>query len=156
MKKYQIWTAVFWAALGVFVSLLSYRLGLGKVRSPGSGLFPFCLGLLFFLLAMMVLIQAVRRPPKEQEGPKEERPPANLRKLGLVTAALFAYALLVEWLGYQITTFLTLALLFWSAGYRKWVQALGYSFVVVIITYFLFTYLGVRFPPGIFRLLGLD
>jgi hypothetical protein len=47
-----------------------------------------------------------------------------------------------------------MALLFWIGGYKKWVQTLGYSCVVVIITYFLFTYLGVRFPQGILKLLG--
>ena len=156
MKSYQICISVLCMAIGVFVSLYSYRLDLGKARNPGPGLFPFCLGLLFFLLALIALIQAFKGAPREPEGPKEERPPANLRKLGLITAALFAYALLIEWLGYQITTFLTLALLFWSAGYKRWVQVLGYSCVVVVITYFLFTYLGVRFPPGILRLLGLS
>jgi len=156
VKKYQIYAAVFWVVLGLFVSVYSYWLGLGKVRSPGPGLFPFCLGVLFLLLAVAILVKAIHQPAREQEGPKDEDTPVNLRKLGFVVTALFAYALFLEWWGYQLTTFLTLALLFWNAGYKRWIQVVGYSVAIVVITYFLFTYLGVRFPPGVFRLLGLD
>jgi hypothetical protein len=72
-----------------------------------------------------------------------------------VAAVLFAYALFLEGLGFHVTTFVVLAILFRLGGYKRWVQVLGYSAIVVAITYLLFTYLGVRFPPGIFRLLGL-
>jgi putative tricarboxylic transport membrane protein len=151
MKKYQVSTAFFWLALGLFMSFYSYRLGLGHVRAPGPGLFPFCLGVFFFLLALAVLVTAIRE--RNTAGP--EGPAGDVRKLSLVIAALFAYALLIEFLGFQATTFLTLALLFRSAGYTKWRLILAYSLVIVVITYFLFTYLGVRFPPGVFRHLGL-
>jgi hypothetical protein len=59
LKKYQTCAAVFWVVLGIFVSLYSYRLGLGSVSSPGPGFFPFCLGLIFFLLAVVILIKAL-------------------------------------------------------------------------------------------------
>ena len=151
MKKYQVATAFFWLALGLFMSFYSYRLGLGHVGAPGPGLFPFCLGVLFFLLALAVLANAIRE--RYTAGP--EGPAGDFRKLSLVVAALLAYALLIESLGFQATTFLTLALLLRSAGYTKWRLILAYSLVIVVITYFLFTYLGVRFPPGVFRHLGL-
>ena len=70
--------------------------------------------------------------------------------------ALFAYAILIEPLGFILTTFFTMTLLFRSAGFKRWSLAVAYSAGVVLITYFLFTYLGVRFPPGVLRALGLN
>ena len=78
------------------------------------------------------------------------------KKVVLVVAALFAYAILIEPLGFLPTTFLTMTFLFRSAGFKRWSLAAAYSAGVVLITYFLFTYLGVRFPPGILRPLGLN
>ena len=104
MKKYQIFAAAFWVALGVFVSLYSYRLGLGSIGNPGPGFFPFCLGLIFLLLALIILTKALREA--EQHGTaREGEPPASLLKAGLVLTALFAYALFFEFLGYQVATF---------------------------------------------------
>lgn len=154
MKKYQVCGAVFWVALGLFVFLYSYRLGIGSAHSPGPGFFPFWLGILFALLAVVILAKLFLQWA-EREVPNEKVSPANFSKVGIVTAILFAYALQVETLGYQVTTFLALILLFRSGGYRSWSKIFGYSFLVVVATHFLFTYLGVHFPPGVLRLLGL-
>jgi putative tricarboxylic transport membrane protein len=154
VKRYQILAAAFWVALGLFVSLYSYRLGLGRVGNPGPGFFPFCLGLIFFLLAVVILTKALLQA-EPSTARMEGASSASVPRVGAVAATLFAYALLLEVLGFQVTTFMALAVLFRLGGYRRLIQVLGYSAAVVAITYFLFTYLGVQFPPGVFRLLGL-
>ena len=154
LKKYQICAAVFWVALGVFVCFYSYRLGLGRVRNPGPGLFPFFLGLIFLLLAVIILIKALLEAEQNRVRVEGENP-VNVLKVGMVAAILLAYAVLLGALGFVVTTFLSLTLLFRLGGYTRWVQVLGYAAAVVVITYFLFTYLGVQFPPGVLRLLGL-
>jgi putative tricarboxylic transport membrane protein len=153
MKKYQLCAAVFWVALGLFVSFYSYRLGLGSITNPGPGLYPFCLGIVFLAIALIVLTQIVIKAGEHET--EKEKQPANLSKVIAVLVVLFAYALLLEVLGYQLTTFAALAVLFRIGGLKKVIQILGYSAAIVIITYLLFTYLGVQFPPGVFRLLGL-
>ncbi len=154
MKRYQTCAAVFWVVLGIFVSVYSYRLGLGSVSSPGPGFFPFCLGLIFFLLAVVVLIRALLES-EQYAAWTEGGTPVRVSNVGMVAAILLAYSLLLEGLGFHVTTFLVLAGLFRLGGYKRWAQVLGYSAIIVVITYLLFTFLGVRFPPGIFRLLGL-
>jgi len=151
----------FWVALGVFVSTFAYiKLGIGKLNAPGPGLMPFLLGLLFGFLALYKLVTRILRHGESEEKPKEEEE-AGLhgivyKKVILVVVALFAYAILIEPLGFILTTFLTMTLLFRSAGFKRWSLAVAYSAGVVLITYFLFTYLGVRFPPGVLRALGLN
>jgi hypothetical protein len=154
---------LFWVALGIFVSAYAYiKLGIGKFNAPGSGLMPFLLGILFGLLALYKLVMALLKhgEPEEQQKKEEEegaeKTPKLYRKLALIVGALFAYAILIEPLGFIPTTFLTMTLLFRSAGFKRWSLAVAYSAGVVLITYFLFTYLGVRFPPGILRALGLN
>jgi putative tricarboxylic transport membrane protein len=161
MKRNSLYTMIFWVALGVFVSVWSYvKLGIGKFNTPGSGLMPFLLGILFSLLALYKLIMALLKRGESEELPREEeeaeQSPKLYRKLALVVLGLFAYAILIEPLGFLPTTFLTMTLLFKSSGFKRWSLAATYSAGVVLITYFLFTYLGVRFPPGILRALGLN
>ncbi len=158
MKKGELYAVVFWIAFGLFISIYAYvRLGIGKLNTPGPGLFPFSLGLLFSLLAIPALMRIVRQ--REQHDKSEEKEPERGKtvygKVILVIVTLFAYAILLEPLGFILTTFFVMILLFRNAGFKRWVIAIAYSGVVVLITFFLFTYLGVRFPPGILRSLGL-
>ncbi len=158
MRKRYIVAAVFWVALGLFVAIWAYtKLGVGTLNAPGAGLFPFSLGLLFALLAIPAMIRILRRKGQPEEPAKEdsEQHEAVYGKVILVVIALFAYAILLEPLGFILTTFFTMALLFRSAGFKRWIIAIVYSGVVVFITYLLFTYLGVRFPPGVLRAVGL-
>ena len=141
--------------LGIFVASYSYKLGLGKISSPGPGLFPFLLGALFALLSFFKLLAAFLKRDKVEEGLQEEGGPVNYTKLCLVGASLFAYGIFLEPLGYIIITFLVMAILFRATGYKIWPKALGYSAIVVVITYFLFTNLGTRFPSGLLTYFGI-
>lgn len=159
MKKHDFYAAIFWIALGIFVSIYAYaKLGIGTLNAPGPGLMPFILGILFSILALFALIRILRRRGQQNRTKEDESDQHETvyKKVILVVVALFAYALLLEPLGFILTTFLTMTLLFRSAGFKRWIIAAAYSGVVVLITYFLFTYLGVRFPPGILRALGLN
>jgi hypothetical protein len=161
MRNNGLYDTIFWVTLGAFVSVYAYvKLGIGKFSAPGSGLMPFILGLLFGLLALYKLVINILRYGEPEEKPKEEEEADQqgtvYKKVILVVVALFAYAILIEPLGFLPTTFLTMTLLFRGAGFKQWSLAAAYSAGVVLITYFLFTYLGVRFPPGVLRALGLN
>jgi hypothetical protein len=134
MRKSSLCTTIFWVALGVFVSAYAYiKLGIGKFNAPGPGLMPFLLGVLFGLLALYKLVMTLLGHGESEEPPKE-----------------------VDEADQSPTTFLTMVFLFRSAGFKRWSIAAASSAGVVLITYFLFTYLGVRFPPGVLRALGLN
>ncbi|MBN2059205.1 MAG: tripartite tricarboxylate transporter TctB family protein [Deltaproteobacteria bacterium] len=158
MKKPDLYTAIFWIVLGMFLSVYAYtKLGIGKLHEPGPGLMPFILGLLFSLLALFAMAGILRGKEQQNISKKEEsnQEGAIYKRVILVVVAMFVYALLLEPLGFILTTLLTMTLLFRSAGFGRWIVAATYSGVVVLVTYFLFTFLGVRFPPGVFRALGL-
>lgn len=152
LKKYEIIVTLFWIGLSLFAMIFSYRLRLGEFHSPGPGLMPFILGILLLLISLYVLIKSLLKKGREKdvdETPGREQSKTNYGKIGLVLAALFAYAFLLERLGFLITTWIFLFLLFRSAG-NRWITALVGSTSTVLVTFFVFTWLGCRFPVGFF------
>jgi putative tricarboxylic transport membrane protein len=160
VKKYPLYVTLVWIGLGFFVSIYAYKLGLGQLSVPGAGFMPFWLGIIIACLALYKLITDVRIHT-ENAGTDERNVSAvkprysGIGKLAFIAIILFAYALLLEPLGYVVTTFFSMVLLLRFAGYTRWISIIIYAAIIVGVSYFLFHYLGVMFPAGIFRNLGL-
>jgi putative tricarboxylic transport membrane protein len=152
MKKYHPIIIAIWIGLSLCLIVFSYKLGLGKLRSPGPGLMPFSIGGLLLLISLCLLMVDLFKKSAEDK-PSEEQRKVNFKKVGMVAASLILYGLLLERLGFPVTTFLLLLFLFRIMGVR-WLTALVASALTALITYGSFTYLGVRLPSGIFRLMG--
>jgi putative tricarboxylic transport membrane protein len=149
MEKYHIFPALFWIGLSLFVMVFSYRLGLEGFHHPGPGLMPFLLGLLLLPLSLYLLMGSLLKKREGDETGKGGEGQTDYGKIGLVLLALFVYALLLERLGFLITTSVFLLILFRSMG-NRWITVLVASVLTVLTTYFVFTFFGVRFPTGIF------
>jgi hypothetical protein len=150
-QKYEIILHIFWFALSVLVVFLSYKLGLGEFRNPRQGFVPFWEGLFLTILLLISILRGliiIYKKSSSYEVIKEEQNQINFWNIFITLVSLFAYALFLKILGFAITTFLFLFILFWKMG-SKMIFALVISFLTVLITYFVFTYLGVRFPGGI-------
>jgi len=163
VKKYQFIPTLFWIGLSLFVMFFSYRLGLEDktglegIHNPGPGLMPFIVALSLLFISLYLLIRPLLK--KSAQGKtirivKEEMKNPNYGKMILVLACLFGYAFLLEPLGYLVTTCLALLLLFKGMGV-KWGSALFASLTTTLVTYFVFTYLGLLFPEGIIKLQGV-
>jgi putative tricarboxylic transport membrane protein len=152
-RRYDLTIRFFWLALGLFVVTYSYTLGLGKLIDPGPGLLPFLLGLIFLILSSVRLITVMQL--REAEEKREEKKKVEYWRIILIVVALLIWAFVLESLGFLIATFILMTLLYRAAGFNKWYAATFWGLVTVLVTYFVFTYLGVRFPPGILRTLGI-
>ena len=150
MRQSRIIVSLFWIGLGIFVMIFSYHLGLGRLNNPGSGLTSFLLGLILVLLSLYSLIISLCKKAGDEGPPKEGRSQASYGKIALVLVALFTYSFILEKLGFVMTTWIFLFFLFRSMG-NRWITTLIASTSTVLATYFVFTFFGVRFPPGIFR-----
>jgi putative tricarboxylic transport membrane protein len=153
-KKYDISIRVFWVGLGCFVVIYSYTLGLGKLVNPGPGLLPFLLGLIFIILSSARLFMITCSVESAKE-PEEGHTKTEYWRLAMIVVGLLIWAMILESLGFLIATFILMTLLYRAAGFEKWWVASLWGLVTVLATYFIFTYLGVRFPPGILRTLGI-
>ena len=152
MKKYQTIVIAFWIGLSLFATVLSYKLGLGRLQSPGPGLMPFILGILLLIVSLYLLIVSFPKRTAKQEASKEKSDRTDFVKLGFVLLSLLVYALLLETLGYLIGTFLLLIVLFRSAGSNRWRSVIIASALTSLLTYFVFNSFGLRFPMGILQL----
>ncbi len=150
MSQSPIMVSLFWLGFGIFITIFSYRLGLGRFNSPDSGLMSFLLGLILVLLSLYSLISSLFKKAGDRELPKEGGSRTQYGKIALVLIALFMYSFILEKLGFLLTTWIFLFLLFKSMG-NRWATTLIASTFTVFATYFVFTFFGVRFPPGVFR-----
>lgn len=149
-KKYDIVPAFFWMGLSLFVMVLAYYLNLGSFRNPGPGLAPFLAGIALFLLSLFMVARSLRNKESRNDVKKEASPNEGyVMKIGITTGSILAYALVLEHLGYLISTPLLLILLFKIAGLQQWKAVLFASALATSGSYFLFIYLGVSFPTGI-------
>jgi putative tricarboxylic transport membrane protein len=150
MKKAEQIACIFWLALGGSLCWGAFRLGLGSPSEPGSGFLPFGTGFLLGILALVHLAQiSLHKDEKEEPLLGEVR----WKRGGCVVASLLVYALLLHWLGYLLTTFLFMAVLFSVYQRRKWWVVGSAGLLVTAFTYLVFHHwLKVQFPVGIFRI----
>jgi putative tricarboxylic transport membrane protein len=137
MGKADKISGFFWLLFSLFVSYESYRLGLGSVHQPGPGFFFFWTGIAVALLSLVVILRSfgTQAPEEEKEAPTGKR---TTTKVILVLAALFLYALLMEWLGFLIVTLLLFIFLLSVIEKKKWWFAILVGLAVTVAAYLLF------------------
>ena len=59
-------TSIFWLFIAVIVSVASFRLGLGKLSTPGSGFMPFGAAVLLGMLSIVCFLQAGGRKNRQK------------------------------------------------------------------------------------------
>jgi putative tricarboxylic transport membrane protein len=140
-------TSIFWLFISIIVSVASFRLGLGKLSTPGSGFMPFGAAVLLGVLSIVCFLQAMGREESTEAEPLFRG--LLWPKVILVFVALFAYTQLIPFGGYSMTTFSLMAFLFWIAGQKKiWKVAL-YSLTTTVLSYYVFSkWLNLQFPIG--------
>jgi putative tricarboxylic transport membrane protein len=134
----------------------SLHIGIGSIGAPGPGLIPFGTGALLILFSLGTIVEMIVTKRAEAGG---RTPLFSGRRWGVVLAvlaSLFAYALVLNFLGFLATTFLVLTLLFKIPGQQSWKGALGAAALTTASTYALFVYaLQCSLPSGILESLGL-
>jgi putative tricarboxylic transport membrane protein len=149
MNRCDRWSSLYWLAISVFVCIESIKMGTGSFQSPGPGFLPFCSGV--FVAALSILLFVISTL-KKSDQPKLWNPwnEKQWRKVILVAVSLFVYSIILPRLGFLITTFGLMTLLFSIVERsRPWIQAVT-ALITVLVTYFAFYHwLGVQLPKGL-------
>lgn len=134
-------------ALLVFAAIAAYestKLPFGTVRNPGPGFLPWWAGLALGLLSLTLLGQALISRPETREARGRV-----LKVVGLL-AALGAYVLLLEPLGYPLCTFLLVLFMLRVVDPHRWVMAFSIATIAAVGSYVVFAiWLKVPLPPGL-------
>jgi putative tricarboxylic transport membrane protein len=149
MKKKDQMSSLVWLLAAIYICLESFRLPIGSWRDPGPGLLPLGAGLFLGILSIIVFLQASLDPSKE---PGESLfPRKTWRKLIFCLVALLGYALTLEVLGFLVTTYIFLFLLFrFGIETQSWVISLGGSALASLLCYGIFEmWLKSQLPKGI-------
>jgi putative tricarboxylic transport membrane protein len=151
-----------WLLLGIGLCIGSKRIGLGNFHKPGSGFMPFLSGAMMGLFGAILLFYSceTKLSRKERFEAQNVRLRANWinlfrdwKNFFFTLLALFGYALLLNVLGFPLTTFLFFFFLFRLTETEKWLMPLFLAGVMMGFSYLLFSvWLGCQFPRGVFGL----
>ena len=140
----------FWLAFGLVIVIGSIQLGLGTLKAPGSGFLSFAAGMVVLILASLVLFQSFKG---EKKSPKFAAlwKAVNWRRPLVVSLLIVFYILALERLGFFITSFAALFLLFRWVEKASWRRSTLIPLSVTVFAYLLFhTLLKATLPEGIF------
>jgi hypothetical protein len=140
---------VCWSAIG-----LTYYTEMG----PGPGFFPFWAGALLCLFCAILLVQSMRgHLPKFEADFIPKKGPAL--QIAVTIAAIAGFALLIEHLGFVLTTLMVLFALLYVHGCRMMPTGLLVALIGSVGVGFAFRHwLGVYLPPapgGLLHMIGL-
>jgi putative tricarboxylic transport membrane protein len=147
MRKYDVLSGLFLLAMSLAVCGGSLRLSVGTFTAPGSGFFPLLTGLVLGIFSILIIAQA----RETSKGPVRFWAPAANRK-GIYLSFLFilVYALLLERLGFVVSTTLFFILFSRYVSGHRWTTAVFFALVTSLATYFVFNLLlHAPLPQGI-------
>lgn len=139
-----------WLISGLLIVIGSVSLlDVGTFYNPGPGLFPLMMGILLSFLSSIILIKATSKKEAEKGSIGVLWAGLNWRKMLYTIGALFIYSLIVNLIGFLLTTFFLLIFLFRAIEPQKWKIAIGSSILISIGFYLVFDrLLQVQLPRG--------
>ena len=128
-------------AVGIFVSIESLRLGIGKWNAPRSGFLPFWTGVIVAGLSLWLVLS--------KRGEENPLPRIRPGRWGLSLIALLAYVLLLNQLGFLICTFgFILVLMLWQKP-QQWKAGTLTAILTTLASYLVFQILlKTQLPAG--------
>jgi putative tricarboxylic transport membrane protein len=132
---------------------LSLQIRVGTLRAPGSGFFPFYLGLLLILLAAIHLAQLWRGTRSLPGGDEGAASRGSWQRVLLFLAAIALGTGLLPVLGYPLVAFLLMVLLLHILGVRGWSRLVAIALCTAGVCYVLFVrWLQIPLPTAAFGL----
>ena len=122
MGRIFLYCNLFWVLFSVITCVEAYRLTLGTVHEPGPGFFPFGAGFIMLILSLAALLQSRAKKQKVEETSRQET--FRWWNIVIILAAITAYALSLEKIGFLINTFLFMCLLLKVVEPQTWKTAI--------------------------------
>jgi putative tricarboxylic transport membrane protein len=147
---------LFLIVLSIIVCGYSIKLKIGSLSNPGSGFVPFVAGALFGLIPLFQILkpyflQKSRERAAYIKVENKRGSTENRKRMIFVMTSLLAYIILMPKLGYLVSTFLFMSVLFTLGPKMKWWIIMGFSAFISLSTYAVFDrWLSCQFPTGIF------
>ncbi len=149
MKLYDQTSGLFWLLVSIAVFVESIRLGIGDLHNPGRGFLTFGASGIMGILALILFVQASLQKKEVEREPLFAG--KMWKRIVLVLTVLWLYSWAMPTVGYLISTFVLMVLLFWVLERKKFGWVLASSVLSTLLTYFIFSkWLNCQFPDGFF------
>ncbi len=152
-KETEMSEGIFWIVIGGIICVLASQYGLGSFRAPAPGFVAFLSGILIGAVgAVMILSRAIStgRAKVATLGAGIGIPAVSSGRLAYTMIFLIAYAILMDPLGYIVSTFLAMFGLFFDWGKKNWLWSGFFSITVCLVSYLVFeVWLHCQLPRGI-------
>jgi hypothetical protein len=152
-KQTDMSEGIFWIIIGGIICFLALQYGLGSFRAPAPGFVAFLSGILIGGVgAVMTVSKSLSRGPARGATPGAGLgiPAISLKRLAYTMMFLIAYAILMDPLGYILSTFLAMFGLFFDWKKKNWLGSAFFSITVSLISYLVFeVWLRCQLPRGI-------
>jgi len=132
------WSSLVWLGIAIFICIGSLRLSLGTFRNPGPGFLSFFAGLIVGSLGLIVHFQSRRLPSSGEKSKPLWTDKSRGRKMVLTVLGLMAYAVIMNSLGFLLSTFVFLVFLLKVIQPQRWPVALLGSLAASSAFYCLF------------------
>jgi putative tricarboxylic transport membrane protein len=148
MRRVALYCNVFWLLFSLITCIESYRLKLGVATKPGSGFFPFGAGLIMLFLSLIALFHWMGK--KDSSQITVQKKPVRWWNIVIILAAIPAYTLSLETVGFLINTFLFIALLLKVVEPQTWKTSILGGAITAIAANLIFNVLfKAQIPSGI-------
>lgn len=150
MKKQNRIGGFIWLLLGALLCIGSVKLNLGNFHKPGPGFIPFLAGAALALLGFILMFMGPNGAKAEEGSPgKKNWREYEWKNVLFPWLFLFGYLLLLQPLGFLLTSFLFLFGLFKLTKPKSWLEPVIFSGATVVLSYFVFSvWLRCQFPKG--------
>ncbi len=153
MRRTDQWSGLAVLIAGLLIWWGASAMPYGTIHEPGPGFFPFWLGILLTGMSLWLIIRESRG--KASSAMIRDLLSEKIRwgKVLAALAALVAYGVLMEHVGFIIVTFLFLAFLLWFVDPQPWKKVIGWALCGSVGCYLIFeVWLKLRLPAGLLRI----
>ena len=142
MRKYSSISGLAWMIVGILFCRGSVGIGLGDLNEPGPGFFPFLMSGCLILFSFIHFVSSLRIPKGQQSNvatfetfPFERN---GFKRLLIVIAALLAFTIAMDYVGFVLTTFLFIFLILKFVDPQRWSTVLLVATLTTCLSYAIF------------------
>lgn len=151
MRRLNIAASLILAGLAGLILYEASQLAFGSIRVPQTGFFPSILAILLLFFSIALLVQTCR----QAGGTGGEQPIKNeaWTRISITLAAMLGFALVLERLGFLLSTFTVMLLLLRVIEPQKWSRVIVVALATALVSYFLFArLLNIPLPAGVLEI----
>ena len=152
IEKKNLGGGLLFFAFGLFLGLKSLKLSVWSKFGPDEGFFPLAVAVIIMGLSFAIMIRAFisLRDHKRGAGTQEQhKMGTNVYKTSSYVVLMLLYGILLENVGFLITSSIFLFLIMKFVEKGSWVRTISVGLASILASYFLFVhFLGVPLPRG--------